>query len=70
MSHESEYNGHMMGISGTHSSSILQKDKKKTKKKQPEQILSFVFGQGQCVVQRYLATVIPFRKLARRIIPP
>jgi hypothetical protein len=31
----------------------------KTKKKQPDQILSFIFGQGQRVAQQYLATIMP-----------
>jgi hypothetical protein len=48
----------IMGILASHSPSIMQKAEK-MKKKQPEQILSFIFGQGQCVAQQYLATVIP-----------
>ena len=36
----------------------------RTKEKQPEQILSFIFGQEQCVPQQYLATVIPYRTVA------
>jgi alpha-tubulin suppressor-like RCC1 family protein len=46
------------GKSGTDSSSVMQKAEK-TKEEQPEQILPFIVDQGQCVTQRYLATVIP-----------